>query len=90
MGANDGTAVCGSCGRPFRHQTRQGQPRAEICGQLDCRARHDWSPADWEGKARMAHARQKAGIELTQIDLEAIHQERNTSDLTAGDIRRVA
>jgi hypothetical protein len=49
-------------------------PSPPICGRIHCRARHYWTPDDWAGRARMARARQAAGIELDDFDHEALRR----------------
>jgi hypothetical protein len=34
----------------------------------------EWGPEQWEGRARMAEARRHAGLELDQIDTEALRR----------------
>jgi len=47
--------------------------RPVICGHLHCRARHDWRPDQWAGRARMATARHAAGVPLDDLDRQALH-----------------
>ncbi len=74
--AQMGDARCKVCRAKFRYRIKQTDgvdaPPPPICGQLPCRARHDWRSAEWAGRARMAGARQRAGVELDDLDLEAL------------------
>jgi hypothetical protein len=60
---------CVVCRRAFMAGTA---PPPEICGQLHCRARHLWGPRDWAGRARLARARAAAGLDLDDLDREAL------------------
>lgn len=74
----DAVAVCEVCGWDFHYRPkrpRKGAPLSpppSICGQVACRARHDWEPDDWAGRARMATARALAGVALDELDREAL------------------
>lgn len=61
MGDITVTALCRRCSRRFRHRAAQGTPTPVICGRMLCHAMEHWTPDDWEGRARMARARQAAG-----------------------------
>ena len=63
------TKPCPVCGTHFPYR-RTHEPAH--CGSLSCRAHHDWGADEWAGAARMAHARQRAGIELSALDREAL------------------
>lgn len=71
-----GDGRCQVCRGPFRYSiTWTGDtpsPPPPICGRLPCRARHGWGAAEWAGRARMAAARLRAGIELDGLDREAL------------------
>lgn len=59
-------ARCVECGKEFefRRKTQidatRGGDEPAICGRLPCRMRHDYTDEDWEGRARMARAKQAA------------------------------
>lgn len=42
------------------------------CTSRLCQARHDWDDDRWAGAARMATARRRSGLVLTEVDLEAL------------------
>ena len=63
------TKPCPVCGTCFVYR-RTAEPIH--CGALSCRGRHDWGDEEWAGAARMARARQQAGIELSALDREAL------------------
>lgn len=76
--------TCAVCRRTFRYTEVKGRPKPEICGQVPCRARHEWTDADWKGKARMARARQQADIPLHDIDREALRRTPTTGTPVLG------
>lgn len=63
-------ATCRTCQRPYRY--RGTEPAC--CGALPCRARTNWGPDEWAGRARMANARQLAGTDLNDLDREALRR----------------
>jgi hypothetical protein len=63
---------CAVCERAFMSSA---VPSPATCGSILCRARHDWGPEDWAGRARMARARRDSGIELDDLDREALGRE---------------
>lgn len=69
-----GTASCTQCRHTFRYMAPPNAPAPSTCGALVCRALHGWTPEEWEGRARMAHARADAGLELGQLDRIALRQ----------------
>lgn len=76
--ATHATAPCKFCRHSFEYALRGNpknpDPPPSSCGMLPCRCIADWSPEEWEGQARMAHARQLSGIELNDLDLEALRR----------------
>lgn len=58
-------AICQVCRRPFVHAPKTSP---DTCGSIRCRAMTTWGPDEWAGQARMARARQAAGIPLTDLD----------------------
>jgi hypothetical protein len=67
---------CRICDRVFRYRAADNTPPPAICGQVHCRARHEWGPEDWAGRARMATARATAGRPLDDLDHEALRRAR--------------
>lgn len=75
------TATCVECRKPFNY-TVTGNPEAPdppppTCGMLNCRARNGWTADEWSGQARLANARQRAGVPLNDLDHEAIRRTRS-------------
>lgn len=59
--------VCEMCRGEFefRRKTQvENEPVPKHCGRLECRMRHDYTPDDWAGRARMARAKRDAGTML--------------------------
>lgn len=69
------TAKCTVCRHQFVY-TPAGKdaPAPKVCGQLRCRARGTWGREEWAGARRMAEARQRAGIELNDLDHDALRR----------------
>lgn len=63
--------VCRGAGAWPGPTSKRPDPPA-TCGGVLCRAVAEYSRADWAGQARMAQARQRAGIELTEFDRRAL------------------
>ncbi len=63
---------CPVCRLTYRYDPDKGEP--SHCGILYCRAVTEWTPIEWEGRARMAHARQAADLELDRLDLLALER----------------
>lgn len=66
------SGACAVCGKSFRHS---GTRAPAICGLFPCRVAHDWTPEMWDGLARVARARQDAGVPLTDLDRRALTRE---------------
>lgn len=65
--------TCKNCGDRIRTFLRPGESRPTVCGRFACRVT-EWTLAEWEGRARMAAAREAAGIELDAIDRQALRR----------------
>lgn len=65
------TYACVVCKSSFRGVILKN-PRT--CGALLCRAKDEWTAEDWAGYARLARARQRVNIDLTDIDREALRR----------------
>lgn len=65
------TYSCVICKTPFQGIILKA-PRT--CGALPCRAKDTWGKGEWDGYARLARARQRADIPLTDIDREALRR----------------
>lgn len=68
------TATCRHCGQRFVYRHIKGRPKPPSCGQIRCRALAEWGPDEWAGAARMAEARQRAGVDLSELDHDALHR----------------
>lgn len=76
-------AKCKGCGARFSYMGTQEPPS---CGSSACRFRRGpWgigkrtrlsgaTPAEWEGRARMARVREECGMPLDAIDREALER----------------
>ena len=66
-------ARCTVCrdGFEFRRKTQdEHEPEHKHCGRLACRIRHDYTPENWAGRARMARAKLAAGTMLVHDGYE--------------------
>lgn len=52
-------------------------PAGDRNPDLTARARRQWTPDDWLGRARTARARELAGSPLNRLDLEALTRHPN-------------
>lgn len=70
--AKYGTGTCRVCKTSFRYTLLRGLPLS--CGTLFCRASTTWTRDEWAGRARMARARQAAGLALNALDALALQK----------------
>lgn len=61
--------VCRYCRSTF---SRDVNSRDGCCGRILCRALSDWTATEWAGQARLAEARERAGVELNDLDRHAL------------------
>lgn len=65
-------AFCPYCHKGFLYRDREAPPH---CGSLACRAKHEWSQEQWDGRARMANARVACCLPLDELDTLALERE---------------
>lgn len=62
---------CRVCRDTFTTRTGNVADVPNVCGRPTC-APHAWTPVQWAGRARMAEARQAAGLPLDDTDRTAL------------------
>ena len=65
-------ATCQVCGEHFF--SREEEP-PETCGRWDCRLWSYGTQDQWDGRARMARAREAAGVKLNELDRVSFERE---------------
>jgi len=65
--------VCRFCSAEYAAENAE-RARERFCGRIPCRQLGGWTDDEWKDRARMARARQSAGVTLGQLDYEALRR----------------